>query len=179
MINFTAAGEEPAGTSWIVRWLSPGDLYRGEALTDQQAGVELFDGSIYVDQQSRLAALGHAIVQHFDAPDAETIAAAGLGPVPDDGRLSYTWSEVARAALAKPIIVHVAATDTQHYSWAGVGATDDEARDALMTAWYAHAEATGADPGYIRRDELNVINGPFGLGFLDYDPFPAPVLDRR
>ncbi|MEJ3745353.1 hypothetical protein WEI85_18925 [Actinomycetes bacterium KLBMP 9797] len=162
------------GSGWVTRWLGPGDLYRGEPLTDQQAGIELFDGTIYVDNQSGLVALGHAIVQHFDAPDADTIAAAGLDPVPDDGRPCYTWPDVAKACLAKPVIVYVAATDTRHFCWAGIGAIDDEARDALMTAWYAHAKATGADPDHIRRDELNVISGPFGQGFLHYDRFPRP-----
>ncbi|MEU4217185.1 hypothetical protein [Actinoplanes sp. NPDC026623] len=172
--DLSADDDETAESGWITRWLGPGDLYRGEPLTDQQAGVELFDATIYIDRQSGLVALGHAIVQHFDAPDADTLAAAGLDPVPANGRTCYTWPEVARAALAKPALVYVATTDTRHYAWAGIGDTADQARDALMTAWYAHAQATGADPDHVRRDELNVINGPFGQGFIDYDPFPRP-----
>jgi hypothetical protein len=167
------AANDPGSTDsgWITRWLGPGDLYRGEPLTGRQAGIELFDGTIYVDRRAGLAALGHAIVQHLDAPDADTVAAAGLDPAVDPG---HTWSDVARAALAKPAVMYVATTDTSHYSWAGIGVTAEQARDALMSAWYAHAEATGADPDHIRHDELNVIHGTPGQGFCDYDPLPRP-----
>jgi hypothetical protein len=164
-----AAGDDNTDPEWITRWLHPGDLFRNEPLTNGQAGIELFNGSIYVDSRAGLAALGHAIVQHLDAPDADTIAAAGLDPTADPGP---TWHDVARAALAKPAVVYVATTDTRHYSWTGLGATAEQARDALMSAWHAHAEATGADPGHIRRDELNVIGGPPGQGFRDYTALP-------
>ncbi|WP_430788146.1 hypothetical protein [Actinoplanes sp. G11-F43] len=161
------SGDEKTDPDWITRWLRPGDLFRDEPLTDEQAGIELFDGSIYVDNRAGLAALGHAIVQHCDGPDTGTVAAAGLDPTADAG---HTWPDVARAALAKPAVVYVATTDTRHYSWTGIGATAEQARDALMSAWYAHAEATGADPDHIRRDELNVIGGRPGQGFRDYAP---------
>ena len=164
-----ATSDESTDPGWISRWLGPGDLYRDEPLTEGQAGIELFDGSIYVDNRSGLAALGHAIVQHLDAPDADTVAGAGLDPAGDPG---YTWPEVARAALAEPAVFYVATTDTSHFSWTGIGATAGQARDALMSAWYAHAELTGADPDYIRRDELNVIHGTPGQGFRDYDVLP-------
>ena len=43
-----------------------------------------------------------------------------------------------------------------------------------MAAWYAHAEATGADRDHIRRDELNVLGGTPGQGFRDDDALPRP-----
>ncbi|GAA2617338.1 hypothetical protein [Paractinoplanes durhamensis] len=127
------------GDGWITAWLSPGDLYRGEPLTHEQGGIELYDGSIFVDNRRGLARLGHALVQHFDPPEA---------------------------------VVYIATTDTRHYSWTGIGATADEARDALMAAWHAHAEDTGADPQLLRRDELNLLRGPYGQGFRDHTALP-------
>ena len=165
----TTSGDEKTDSDWITRWLHPGDIFRDKPLTGDQAGVELFDGGIYVDNRAGLAALGHAIVQHLDAPAADTVAAAGLDPTTD-----HTWPDVAQAALAKTAVVYVATTDTRHYSWTGIGATAEQARDALMSAWYAHAEATGADRDHIRRDELNVIGGMPGQGFRDYDALPRP-----
>jgi hypothetical protein len=165
------SGGESTDPGWITRWLGPGDLYRDEPLTDRQAGIELFDGSIYIDNRAGLAALGHTIVQHLDAPDADTVAAAGLDPTAAPG---HTWPDVARAALAKPAVVYIATTDTRHYSWTGIGATAEQARDALMTAWYAHADVTGANPDHIRRHELNVIHGTPGQGFRDDDVLPRP-----
>jgi hypothetical protein len=164
-----AGGDGSSDPGWITRGWQPGDLFRGQPLADGQAAIELFDGSIYVGSRNKLAALGHAIVQHLDAPDADTIAAAGLDPTADPG---HTWPDVARAALPEPAVVYVATTDTSHYSWTGLGATAEQARDALMSAWHAHADATGADPGHIRRDELNVIGGPPGQGFRDYTALP-------
>ncbi|XVV10909.1 hypothetical protein ACQP2X_39640 [Actinoplanes sp. CA-131856] len=163
-----SSGDETTDPGWIIRWLQPGDLFRDDPLAEGQTGIELFDGSIYVDNRTGLTALGHAIVQHLSAPDADTIAAAGLDPT---AAPRPTWPDVARAALANRT-VYVATTDTPHYSWTGIGATARQARDALMAAWHAHAKATGADPAYLQRDTLNVIHGAPGQGFRDYDVLP-------
>ena len=65
----TTEGQSADDTGWIAAWLSPGDLYRGEPLTDQEGGIELFDGSILAGSQRGLAQLGHALVQRFEAHD--------------------------------------------------------------------------------------------------------------
>jgi hypothetical protein len=64
--------DDTGESGWIAAWLSPGDLYRGEPLTEQEGGIELFDGSILAGSQRGLAQLGHALVQRFDAHDTAT-----------------------------------------------------------------------------------------------------------
>jgi hypothetical protein len=71
-------------------------------------------------------------------------------------------------------VIHVAYADTGHWKWWGLGTTAKQATDALMAAWYAHAEITDADPDYLRPDEVTVFSGTPGTGFRDGDPFPRP-----
>jgi hypothetical protein len=69
----------------------------------------------------------------------------------------------------------VATTSTSHYDWHGIGRTRDEAKDALLRAWYVHCAAIGADPAYLDRESINVIEGTFGTGFHDFAPVTAEV----
>lgn len=72
----------------------------------------------------------------------------------------------------EPTTVHIATAETDRYMWQGVGATPEQATEALMTAWYAHADTVDADPDYLTRDQVHVIAAQLGQGFRDWDPFP-------
>lgn len=76
---------------------------------------------------------------------------------------------------AAPVVVYIATTDTSNFAWMGTGFTDREARDALLRAWHAHADRTGADPDYITDEWINVVHGPVGTGWQDYEPV-APAM---
>ena len=104
-----------ADSGWIIRWLGPGDEFRGEPLTERQAGIELFDGTIYVDNRQGLADLGHALLHRFTDPDPDNqpkpTADPGLDPVPglpsvaDDGaRVEQLLDELIRLADRNPTI---------------------------------------------------------------------------
>lgn len=167
---------EDTGSQFIERFIRAGEQWRSdETVPAGSGGVELWDGSAFIDTNAEMAAFGHALLAEFDPVDVDTCDTVGL-----DGSLigkqtpgPYTWKDVALAAIARlQSKVYVATTDTRHYSWTGVGATEDEARDALMAAWHAHAADTGADPDYIQRDDINVVAGTFGQGFRDYTALP-------
>jgi hypothetical protein len=66
------------------------------------------------------------------------------------------------------MVVWVALVSTSHYDFHALGASKNEARDALLAGWQRHCEATGADPDYIRPDEINYLSGPLGTCFRDY-----------
>lgn len=104
----------PADTTdragWIAAWLSPGDLYRNEPLTDQEGGIELFDGSILAGSQRGLAELGHALVHRFGAHPTATATntepeAAARG---EHGTASLVAVLVPASATAATIDPHLA-----------------------------------------------------------------------
>lgn len=66
------SANDTGASGWITAWLSPGDHYRGKPLTDQEGGIELFDGSILAGSQRGLAQLGHALAQRFGTHDTAT-----------------------------------------------------------------------------------------------------------
>jgi hypothetical protein len=170
--NPSADADRPAeatDSGWITRFLAGGDRLGRATLSAGQCGVEFRNGGSIVDNPEHLTQLGHALATHFDPPSTADLEAAGL---PGDG--PHTWPDVARAALTRPLTVYIADTATTHYDWVGTGFTEDEDRDSLMRAWLLHAEQTGADPDYIRRDELNVRHGVIGTGWRDNDAFPPP-----
>lgn len=55
--------------SWIIRFLESGDMYRDEPLADGIAGVEFFDGTIFVDTVESLANLGRTLADRFGSTD--------------------------------------------------------------------------------------------------------------
>jgi hypothetical protein len=69
--------------------------------------------------------------------------------------------------------ISMAVVNTPHFVFHGLGTTRQEAVDAVMRAWAHHAAQTGADPGYVTRDDVNVITGEPGQGFRDYSPLPT------
>ncbi|GIM90103.1 hypothetical protein [Paractinoplanes toevensis] len=100
------------GAGWIARWLGPGDDFRGEPLTEEQAGIELFDGTVYVDNRQGLAELGHALARRFtdpapDHPPTTTAADPRHDPPDsaDDGaRVEELLDELIRHAAQNPRI---------------------------------------------------------------------------
>jgi hypothetical protein len=76
--------------------------------------------------------------------------------------------------MTAPLIIYVATADTSNFTWTGTGLTDADARAALMRAWRAHADRTGANPFYITDDAINVLSGPVGTGFQDYQAVTPP-----
>jgi hypothetical protein len=62
--------------------------------------------------------------------------------------------------------------DTGSFKFMAVGVTPEQARAAVMQAWDAHVELTGADPDYLRPDEVDVLTGPPGQTWRDGSPFP-------
>jgi hypothetical protein len=105
-----------ADSGWVTRWLNPGDEFRGEPLTERQAGIELFDGTIYVDSRHGLAALGHALVRRFTDPGPDNqpkpTADLDLAPIPgppgvaDDGaRVEELLDELIGLAARNPTIL--------------------------------------------------------------------------
>ncbi|RSM65110.1 hypothetical protein DMB66_17695 [Actinoplanes sp. ATCC 53533] len=98
--------DDTGDSGWIAAWLSPGDLYRGEPLTDQEGGIELFDGSILAGSQRGLAQLGHALVQRFDAHDTATAEPAASD---EHGTAALVAVLVPAGATAATIDAHLAA----------------------------------------------------------------------
>jgi hypothetical protein len=68
--------------------------------------------------------------------------------------------------------ISMAVVTTPHFVFHGLGTTPQEAVDAVLRAWAHHADQTDADPGYVTRDDINVITGEPGQGFRDYSPCP-------
>ncbi len=75
-------------------------------------------------------------------------------------------------------IVYVATVNTGHFDFMALGVSDDDARTRLLEAWAAHAQQTGATPGLIDRDEINVSSGAIGQVFRDGSPFPAIITEQ-
>ena len=69
--------------------------------------------------------------------------------------------------------VFVATVATAHFDFLAIGASRAEAVEALMQAWHAHAEQTGADPAHVSADDINVIDGQCGQAFRDRSPYPS------
>ena len=166
----TSTSRPPSAGRWITRFLRPGDQFGRDTLTADQGGIELFDGSVFVDTTGGLAELGHTLIAQYDPPGRQDLEAAGL----DIAAGGHTWRDVARAALNKPVIIFVAEMSTRHFDWVGTGRTDAEARGSLMRAWRRHAEQTGADPRAIEGADLNVRHGIVGTGWRDYEAFAPP-----
>ncbi len=76
------------------------------------------------------------------------------------------------AAGAGPPTVFVALAFTRSFDFAATGATRERAVGALMTAWRAHADLTGADPDAVTEHCVKVLAGPLGQAFRDGSPFP-------
>ena len=70
--------------------------------------------------------------------------------------------------------------ETSHFDFSALGLSADHARDAVMSAWKAHvAQAQGAaDPDYVLRDDVQVLEMNVGQGYRDHDhPLGEPVED--
>jgi hypothetical protein len=98
--------DDTSASGWIAAWLSPGDLYRGEPLTEQEGGIELFDGSILAGSERGLAQLGHALVQRFDAHDTATADPAARD---EHGNAALVAVLVPASANAATIAAHLSA----------------------------------------------------------------------
>ena len=68
--------------------------------------------------------------------------------------------------------VYVATVATGHFDFLAIGASRAEAIGALLDAWREHAEQTGADPGYVTAEDINVVDGQCGQAFRDWSPYP-------
>ncbi|MEV8504510.1 hypothetical protein AB0368_06715 [Actinoplanes sp. NPDC051475] len=163
---------EETGSAWISRFLSPGDRFDRATLPAGRHGIELSDGRVVVDTAAGFAALGHALLAQFDPPTFDEVETAGLCGNGTDGTGPHRWPDVARAALTRPVTVYIADVSTRHFDWYGTGLSEDEARDSLMRAWQQHAAHHGADPQFLRRDELNVRHGVIGTAWRDQHAFP-------
>jgi len=68
--------------------------------------------------------------------------------------------------------VFVATAATTHFDFLAIGASRAQAIGALLDAWHAHAQQTGADPAYLTADDINVVDGQYGQAFRDGSPYP-------
>ena len=68
--------------------------------------------------------------------------------------------------------VYVATVATSHFDFLAIGASRAEAIGALLDAWLEHAKQTGADPGYVTAEDINVVDGQYGQAFRDGSPYP-------
>jgi len=71
--------------------------------------------------------------------------------------------------------VFVATVATTHFDFMAIGASRDQAIGALLDAWRAHAQQTGADPTYVTAEDINVAHGQCGQAFRDGSPFPPTM----
>ena len=71
--------------------------------------------------------------------------------------------------------ISVATVITAHYEFLGLGDTPAQAVDALMRAWARHVQLTGADPGYVTHDDVQVVTGEPGTGYRDRSPLTTPA----
>lgn len=61
--------------------------------------------------------------------------------------------------------------DTSHFTFSGIGLSADHARDIVMSAWNEHVRQSrgGADPDYVRRDDVQTLEMTVGQGYRDND----------
>ena len=156
------------------RVLGPGDRLGNGTVQPGHGGIAFADGSTLIGDRRTLAALGHALVMHFDPPGFDDVEAAGLSGDGTAGTGPHNWQDVARAALNRIPTIHIAEISTPHFHWLGTGTTDDQARDSLLSAWRSHAAHTGANPGLLRRYDLTVHHGVIGTAWRDRHAFAPP-----
>lgn len=65
--------------------------------------------------------------------------------------------------------IYYAHVEGSHFDFSAVGLSPEQAVDAVMSAWRSHVRATGADPDYIQRDDVQLLPMLPGQGYIDQD----------
>jgi hypothetical protein len=76
--------------------------------------------------------------------------------------------------------IYYAWVEGSRFTFSAVGLTEAQAKDAVMAAWHAHVKQTDADPDYIRREDVQLLEMKPGQGYRDNDhPLGKQVADQQ